>query len=192
MKLNRIKELAAGFAAGSLETDEQAEFRALLKAASPEAKHEASRIVDTAGLISLALPRKAPSASLKGKILSRIRPPKPTPELFQFIPGTGDAYWRPLRVPGAFAKLLSIEKEKGYAVVLGKLDPGTHYPAHHHIGPEQIYVLSGDLHIGEVALRAGDFHTAAAGSDHGINYSENGCTILAIVSTEDLQTLLPN
>jgi anti-sigma factor ChrR (cupin superfamily) len=76
-------------------------------------------------------------------------------------------------------------------VVLGKLAPGTHYPPHSHIGAEQNFVMSGDLHIVEVVLNEGEFHNAREGSNHGENYSESGCTIMAIVSTEDLATLMP-
>lgn len=185
-------ELAAGFASGTLEGSEDAEFRALLREAPSEAKAEVSKTIDTAGLIAISLPRKTPAGALKEKILSRIRPPEATPELFDFVPNTGDTGWVPMRVRGAYVKLLSFQKEKGYAVVLGKLDPGTSYPPHHHIGSEQIFILSGDLSIGDVKLRAGDFHNARAGSSHGLNYSETGCTIMAVVAVEDLATLIPN
>jgi anti-sigma factor ChrR (cupin superfamily) len=184
-------ELAAGFASGTLERAEQAEFMALLENAPDQAKAEVSRTIDTVALISLSLPRKQTSPELKQKILSRIKPPAATPDLYEFVRATGDADWMPMKVPGAFVKLLTVQKEKGYAVVLGKLDPGTYYPPHHHIGAEQIFVLSGELSIGEVRLRAGDFHNAKAGSNHGVNYSEPGCTIMAIVSTEDLEALIP-
>src|SRR5688572_15914508 len=169
VKIDRIKELAAGFASGDLEEAEHAEFRSLLQTAPAEAQAEAARIVDAAALISLSLPREFPSPALKDRILSRAQPPKPTPELFEFLRGNADTGWIPIKVPGAYVKLLSIQREKGYAVVLGKLDPQTHYPAHHHIGPEQLFVLEGDLHIGDVELKAGDFHNAKAGSSHGVN-----------------------
>jgi anti-sigma factor ChrR (cupin superfamily) len=189
--MDRLKELAAEFAVGTLASAEHAEFHALLKSAPPDAQAEVSRILDTAAVIALALPRKTPSPSLKEKLLAQIHLPKATPELFQFVRSGDNSGWTALSVAGAFVKLLTLQKEKGYAVVLGRLDPGTSYPPHHHIGPEQIYILEGDLHIGDVALHAGDFHAAAAGSDHGVNYSESGCTILAIVSTEDLLALMP-
>ena len=69
--------------------------------------------------------------------------------------------WKPLPVPGAYIKPLSLEKERGYAVLLGKLDPGTRYPAHLNAGPEDFYILTGDLFIGDRKMVAGDFHHAA-------------------------------
>src|SRR6185369_14344666 len=53
-----------------------------------------------------------------------------------------------------------------------------------HINGEDVFVLSGDLHIGEHVLRAGDFHHADAGTSHGENFSETGCAILAVISTQ--------
>ncbi len=78
----------------------------------------------------------------------------------------------------------------GYALVMGKLDPGSRYPSHRHLLGEEVYILSGDLHIGDRALKAGDFHHADAGTTHGVNFSEQGCVILAVISTQDLQTQL--
>ena len=93
--------------------------------------------------------------------------------------------WKPLPMPGAFIKLLSHEKERGYAVLLGKLDPGARYPAHVNAGPEDFYILTGDLVIGDRKLVAGDFHHADGGSQHVENHSVEGCTLLAVLTSED-------
>ena len=68
--------------------------------------------------------------------------------------------------------MLSLEQERGYAVLLGKLEPGARYPAHINSGPEDFYILTGDLVIGDRKLVAGDFHHADAGSRHEENYSD--------------------
>ena len=71
--------------------------------------------------------------------------------------------------------------------MLGKLEPGARYPGHSHLRPEDVFMLSGDLHLGEkVVLRAGDFHHAEAGTAHDVNWSEEGCVLLAVLSKEDL------
>jgi anti-sigma factor ChrR (cupin superfamily) len=88
-------------------------------------------------------------------------------------------------VPGAYIKLLSLQEDRGYAVLLGKLEPGVRYPAHINAGPEDFYLLSGDLHVSGRVLRAGDFHHADAGSHHEENYSVDGCTLLAVLTTDD-------
>ena len=105
---------------------------------------------------------------------------------FAFLPGSPESGWLPLRVAGASVKLLSFDEASEYAIVLGKLDPGARYPGHQHKHPEDLYMLSGDLHIGEYTMRPGDFHHAEAGSTHGVNWSEQGCVLLAVLSKEDL------
>jgi len=103
----------------------------------------------------------------------------------RFVEGAESKGWKPLPVPGAYIKLLSLEKERGYAVLLGKLDPGVRYPAHVNAGPEDFYILTGDLVIGDRKLVAGDFHHADKGSQHAVNYSVEGCTLLSVLTTDD-------
>src|SRR5262249_40556016 len=102
-----------------------------------------------------------------------------------FMLGAGSKGWKELPIKGAYIKLLSLERERGYAVLLGKLDPGVRYPAHVNVGPEDFYVLSGDLRIGDTELRAGDFHHAEGGSQHAENTSIGGCTLIAVLTTDD-------
>lgn len=113
--------------------------------------------------------------------------PAPLTPGFRFHFATDTDGWVDLPVPGASVKLLSLDPQRGYAMVLGRLAAGASYPPHRHIHAEQVYVLSGDLSIGDQRLEAGDFHEAAAGTFHHINHSQHGCTILAVLSTEDLQ-----
>ena len=68
---------------------------------------------------------------------------------------------------------------------MGKLDAGARYPAHVNAGPEDFFVLTGDLHIGDRRLGPGDFHHADGGSQHEENFSVEGCTLLAVLTTDD-------
>ena len=103
----------------------------------------------------------------------------------QFMEAAAQSGWKPLPVPGAFIKLLSFEKTRGYAVLLGKIEAGVRYPAHVNAGPEDFYILTGDLVVGGRKLAAGDFHHAEGGSRHEENYSEGGCTLLAVLTADD-------
>jgi len=103
----------------------------------------------------------------------------------RFLEGKDEEGWKQLPIPGAYIKLLSLEKERGYAVLMGKLDPGTRYPAHVNAGPEDFFILTGDLVIGDRKMVAGDFHHADGGSQHVENYSVEGCTLLAVLTTDD-------
>ena len=142
--------------------------------------------------IALSAPPVKLPGGLKASIFQRIDAESaaaspavvPAPGL-RFVPAADSKGWKPLPIPGAWIKLLSLEPKRGYAVLLGKLDPGTRYPAHVNAGPEDFYILSGDLHVGETVLGGGDFHHAAAGSQHEENHSKAGCTLLAILTLDD-------
>ena len=68
---------------------------------------------------------------------------------------------------------------------MGRIEAGVRYPAHINSGPEDFYILSGDLVVGDRKLGPGDFHHADVGSQHEVNYSEQGCTLLAVLTTDD-------
>jgi quercetin dioxygenase-like cupin family protein len=207
MTPEEFQELAALNALGALNEADEALLRKQLEREPAPAKRELAELNDTAALAAAALtPAKSPPAALREKILNRVRSGKLTGnagatgaaaewssamlEGFKFLRAHEMGEWRALPVPGAYVKLLHMDVERGYAVALGKLDPGTRYPEHRHQGPEEIFILSGDLTIGGQRLDAGDFHHADAGTTHGVNFSETGCVILAVLTTADAQALL--
>jgi anti-sigma factor ChrR (cupin superfamily) len=183
----RLNELAAAFSSGEITPAERAELLAKLAVALPTEKKEAAEIIDTAALLSSSIAPEVPSPALKTKIFERIQKTNQAASApLTFLSQAAESDWQPMKVPGAYVKLLSLNRERGYAVALGKLDRNTSYPAHVHKGAEDVLVLTGDLSIGQTRLEAGDFHHAEAGSRHDINHSENGCTILIVLTTEDL------
>lgn len=201
MDRERLQELAALRALGALEGTEAQEFDELLADGDAEAQREFAAFTDVMGWLAAAgTAESAPPPRLKEQLLHKVRAKArsaaalrllrqlrlPVEGGFAFVRGTDPGPWLPLPVPGAFIRLLHLDETRGYAVLLGKLEAGSRYPAHVHLGAEQITVLSGDLHIGDKVLHAGDFHHAEAGTAHGVNFSEQGCTILAVVTTESL------
>jgi anti-sigma factor ChrR (cupin superfamily) len=145
----------------------------------------------TTSLLAQTVPQAKPPQSLKEKVLRRIEQTARVPSAataiagLRFLDAAAESGWKQLPVPGAYIKLLSLEKERGYAVLLGKIEAGVHYPAHQNAGPEDFYILSGDLVVGDRKLRAGDFHHADGGSQHEENFSVGGCTLLAVLTTDD-------
>jgi len=190
------QEQAALCALGLLNAHEQEQFAAELRTNSElrELLHSLQQTVDRVALVG---PTMRPRAELKSTVLQRVRavasgraeqPTHETRELpagLQFRMAAETAGWKQLPLPGAWIKLLSLDPARGYAVLLGKLDPGVRYPAHVNAGPEDFYILTGDLHVSGRALGPGDFHHADAGSHHGENYSVEGCTLLAVLTVDD-------
>ncbi len=189
----QLQEQASLYVLGALPADERVAFEAALRG-NKELRELLRDLQRAAGSLAIATPQVALPPGLKDKVLRRIESADKlkvaanSPETLlghRFLHGASKSEWKELPLPGAFIKLLSLERERGYAVLLGKLDAGVRYPAHTNVGPEDFYILTGDLHIGDRKLSAGDFHHADAGSLHGENHSVEGCTLLAVLTLDD-------
>jgi anti-sigma factor ChrR (cupin superfamily) len=189
------QEQASLYALGALPDAQQAAFERELRdnAELRQLVHELQRTTD---LLALSSPAQPLPPNLRDKVLQRIAAAGPGEQAakktlppmipsLSFLDAPASRDWKPLPIPGTYIKLLSLEKERGYAVLMGKLDPGARYPAHVNAGPEDFYILTGDLHIGNRRLGAGDFHHADGGSQHEENYSVGGCTLIAVLTTDD-------
>jgi quercetin dioxygenase-like cupin family protein len=66
----------------------------------------------------------------------------------------------------------------GRCTYLIRGQPGARLPEHDHDDDEEIYVVEGDLTIGTLALRVGDYHLARRGYHHPVATSQNGCLLL--------------
>ena len=188
----QTEELASLYVLGALPGTEAAEFENTARR-HPEVAalvHDLSQI--SAALTGTFLPPVAPGPppELKGRILARLDEPRVAASAtsigqgqFSFAMQAMKGDWKTLPVPGC--RLKELEVNDRYAMILLQLDPGTTYPHHHHSGPEECYVLEGDIRIAGQTLRAGDFHHAAASSTHGVSTTEKGCTLLLVVAAQD-------
>ncbi len=195
MDINRLEELAALEAAGALEEPEKEEFSRIV--AEAELVFATIRhFRESVAALAHALPRQPLPASIKSRLFEAIRASSSnvTPAVgngapispFSYVSGESLEGWHQVKVPGAYFKWLSNDQVRGYVVALGRLDPNTRYPAHEHRFAEDVYILSGDLTVNGRAMVAGDFHRAESGTWHDANFSEKGCTILIVLSSEDL------
>lgn len=186
-----VLDLAALYAAGALAPKDRENFRARLASASAGDRRECAAIQDAAAVLSVPATELEPSAAVRSRLLARIagETSADTPAGFQFV-AAGDA-WHPLpALPGISLKQLAVDDRSGTVTLLARLAAGTRFPEHDHYGPEQTYIVSGDLHSGGRRLGAGDFFFAAAGSHHDGLYTETGCTALLILSAGDAARLL--
>ena len=181
------QEQASLYVFGALTPDEERAFEADVRANS-ELRELVYGLQRTTGLLAMTSPAQPPPAQLREKLLRRINQLTAGAAMLgglRFLDANDQRGWKQLPpVPGAWIKLLSIERERGYAVLLGKLEPGVRYPAHVNEGPEDLYILTGDLHVSGRTLGPGDFHHADAGSRHEVNYSVEGCTLLAVLAAD--------
>jgi anti-sigma factor ChrR (cupin superfamily) len=132
---------------------------------------------------SLTAGTAAPRPEVKERLLASLaRPLVPTGFSFRF---GADADWLSHPVPGIRMKVLALNRAAGYATLLLDVAPGTRFPAHHHAGAEECYVVSGSLYTCDRRMTAGDFLHADARTDHGELWTEEGCLVLLVVPPED-------
>jgi len=128
---------------------------------------------------------EAPRPNVRDRLMSAVgATPVPLPAGFSFRLAA-EQDWVPHPVPGIRMKVLGLNREKGYATLLLDVAAGARFPAHHHGGDEECYVISGSLIACGRRLGAGDFHHADAGSDHGELWTDEGCRVLLVVEPED-------
>src|SRR5262249_27623429 len=126
----------------------------------------------------------APSEGVRAQVMERIAHHAPLPDGFAVRYEREDD-WSPHPVPGIRMKVLSINRRTGFATLLLDVQPGTRFPAHHHGGDEECYVISGAILTLGRRLGPGDFVHADYGTDHGELWTDVGARVLLVVPAED-------
>ena len=97
-----------------------------------------------------------------------------------------DSAWNATGVAGIEVRRLSTDPDSASVTMLVRMAPGARFPAHEHGGPEECYVLEGDLQVGdELEMRAGDFQRCETGSRHPEQWTRGGCLLFLRSSTRD-------
>jgi quercetin dioxygenase-like cupin family protein len=81
-------------------------------------------------------------------------------------------------LPGGRIKILHQEENSEVITYLAKLSPGFEMPSHEHLYDEECLMLEGELWLGELCLKEGDYHFASKGVHHGRLYTKTGATAL--------------
>ena len=131
---------------------------------------------------------KTPSAGLKEKIMARVKaaPRKEEHKDFDFkFADSNDEWFSHPVLDAVKVKVLSINRENNYAMLMMKVPAGNEYPEHHHSAPEECLILEGDFQAEGRVLGPGDFHHAEPDTDHGKLYTRTGVTLLLVVNPAD-------
>lgn len=124
-----------------------------------------------------------PAPEVKTRLLATLVAPR-VPDGFTFR-FAADGDWLSHPVPGIRMQVLSVNREAGYAMLLLDAAPGARFPAHHHTGAEECFVLSGDVNTCNRRMHAGDFLHADADTDHRELWTDEGARVILVVSAED-------
>lgn len=127
----------------------------------------------------------APRAGLRNLVLSRVSEEAAAPPGFTFR-FAADEHWLPHPIAGIRMKVLAINTAHGYATLLLDVAAGVRFPAHHHAGDEECYVLSGSVQTLGRRLGPGDFLHADAGTHHPELWTEEGARVLLVVPVEEV------
>jgi len=87
-----------------------------------------------------------------------------------------DGGWTP-SAPGIEKKFLYRDLATGTESYLFRMQPGASIEMHHHPRAEECLVLEGDLAIGDLRLKTGDYHVATKGTMHPALRSEGGAIV---------------
>lgn len=173
-------DCAAAQVAGALEPTSAEAFLDDLHNNRPEALRAWSEFAPVAETLARDLPAVTPSPFAATRLRERLDQAR-LPRLVGISVQRGyDTDWEPAGIPGIERRVLSADPGVGRVVCLFRMAPGARFPAHHHAGVEECYVLEGDLRVGDLVLRAGDYQRAEPGSAHVTQTTEQGCVCLII------------
>lgn len=96
--------------------------------------------------------------------------------------------WRPTGLPGVQGCTLYADKKNNRRTILLNMAPGSYIPDHNHAGIEEVLILEGDLNVGDVPLKAGDYFRAQPDTKHGSPVSPNGCIALVFSTYSSITT----
>lgn len=125
----------------------------------------------------------APRPIVRDLVLARVSGESAAPPGFSFE-FAADEHWLPHPIAGIRMKVLAINKT--YATVLLDVAPGVRFPAHHHAGDEECYVVSGSVQTLGRRLGPGDFLHADAGTHHPELWTEEGARVLIVLPSEEI------
>ena len=129
--------------------------------------------------LARAAEQNTPPAGARQRLIDRLRRLSSLPPGYS-VRTVDDEGWVPHLVPGILMKVLSLNEASGYATLLLDVPAGTRFPAHHHSGAEECYVLAGSLFTCGRRLGPGDFIHADADTDHDELWTDEGCRVLLI------------
>jgi anti-sigma factor ChrR (cupin superfamily) len=172
-------ELAALYLAGALPADDRAAYEAHLSTGCETCRAELARLDPVARFLLGGAAAVAPDAATREKLLARIAagdaPPSSQP---LFVLRASEGTWEDTPLPGISLKKLFVDRQRRQFTALVRMQAGTMFPRHRHDGAEECLVLEGDLRIGELVLRAGDFQRTPPGFVQADQTTQGGCLLL--------------
>lgn len=97
--------------------------------------------------------------------------------------------WNPTRYEGIFVNILRRDGDTDDATVLIRMEPGHSYPAHRHVGLEEVFILQGGYRDKRGEHRAGDYILNEAASAHAPIALDGEDCIMFVVAHRGIELL---
>jgi anti-sigma factor ChrR (cupin superfamily) len=81
---------------------------------------------------------------------------------------------------GVAESLLGKDHERGLAMSILRMEPGTTWPGHHHDGAEEVFLVRGGWCCLGTNLHPGDYHRAGVETEHEDTTSASGCKLIVV------------
>jgi len=187
-----FQDWASLYVLEALSAEERVIFEAHL-AGCPACQAEVASFRSVAGAMATSVEPAQPNAELRNRLMQRVTqagnaqrgPGVLYDEGGVFIARPEEMGWGAGQIPGVFAKVLFNDLKRAYSTTLVRLVAGTHYPSHHHAGVEELFLLEGDVTVGKVEMRPGDYCRGEEGSVHEEIVTKGGCLFIATSSHHD-------
>jgi anti-sigma factor ChrR (cupin superfamily) len=174
-----LEALALADSIGALAADERVELEARVALLTPDEQAHVASLYDVALALGASVEQVEPPARVRDAVIAATRAPG------RYSVFSVEGRWNDTPLPGIQLKVLSRDDVRGMATMLIRAVPGAVYPSHRHSGPEECYVIRGSVIIDGRVLRAGDFHHADGGSDHGEITTTEGAEVLVVGAIDD-------
>lgn len=179
---SQSEELAADYTAGNMNASEREHFEALLDGGDQMLLDAFAAYSGVTEMLLNQIRPVAPDPTTRASLLDRIKSGSTSVEHSEdepfIIRHANSGPWSETGIPGVTRHVLFEDHEQNRISVLMKLDPGATFPSHKHAQAEECLMLEGDLDFGAYSLKAGDYLRLAAGTEHGVARTKNGCICL--------------
>lgn len=161
-------------------------------AQTPDLAEELAAYQSAATAIPYSAPDVPLAPDLKQRLFDRLELDLPSPEMIPAetppLPYVAiraqNLNWQPHTTPGVSIAIVHRDKKTRELVGFLQAKAGVRYPLHRHAAIEEIYMLEGDLVIGDEVYGAGDYIRSYPGSSHA-PYTNGGCRFFFHTSMDD-------
>lgn len=180
-------DLAPLYALDALDPAEKIAFEEHLRQCDACAM-DVKSFANVAGLVAETV-SAAPPPELRQRLLTKVRRSAQAPGILLdqgglLIARSEELPWQPL-APGIVFKALYQDSDRKFNTSLVRMDAGARYPSHRHALAEELFLLSGDLHVENEVMHSGDYCRGDSGSIHGETFTDNGCLFLLMASEDN-------